>query len=200
MRWAGRAARGGSLNRARIGRWAGVWLCGALLCVLAACGTSNPAPPKPAGGVYNSADFHFTVTYPDGWQPNEIRGASLTATIPLAVVITRTGSDQTSSLLSTFTVTVLNAKDPTIAKTLQGLRAQATGKTPTLRTITLAGQLAWAAQPITQQLPSSQLSATHTDYYLLRGNYEYQLSTDSVAGDDADAALQAMLASFVFTA
>ncbi len=200
MRWAGRAARGGSLNRARIARWAGVSLCDALLCVLAACGTSNPAPPKPAGGVYTSADFHFTVTYPDGWQPNAIRGAALTATIPLTVMITRTGSDQTSSLLSTFTVTVLYAKDPTIAKTLQGLRAQATGKTPTLRTITLAGQPAWAAQPISQQLPSSQLSATHTDYYLLRGDYEYQLSTDSVAGDAADTALQAMLASFAFTA
>jgi hypothetical protein len=199
MRWAGRAGRGVSFSRARVAQWAGVSLCGALVCVLAACGTSNPAPPKPAGGVYSNADFHFTVTYPDGWQPNEIRGAALTATIPLTLVITRTGSDQTSSLLSTFTVTVLYAKNPTIAQVIQGMRVQAARKPSTLRTISLAGQPAWAALPIQQQLPDSQLSATHTDYYLLHGDYEFQLSTDSVAGDDADAALQAMLASFAFT-
>ncbi|GAC1455210.1 MAG: hypothetical protein PVSMB4_15770 [Ktedonobacterales bacterium] len=44
------------------------------------------------------------------------------------------------------------------------------------------------------------LSDTHTDYYLVHGGYEYQLSTDAVSNDNAAPALAAMLRSFVITA
>jgi hypothetical protein len=117
------------------------------------------------------------------------------------VVITQTSTDQIdSALISSFTVTVLNAGDPAIASAIASQKAQASGANPVLKTIALAGQSAWQAQPMTKQLQDSDQSATHTDYYLLHGAYEYQLSTDAITGGGADAALAAMLKSFTFTA
>ena len=69
-------------------------------------------------GVYSSAQYHFTVTYPSGWVANEVQAplgspqASSTATpiIPLTLVITQTSANTSdTALLSAFTVTVLNA-------------------------------------------------------------------------------------------
>lgn len=40
----------------------------------------------------------------------------------------------------------------------------------------------------------------HTDYFLVHGGYVYQVTTDAISGDAADAALQSMVASFRLTA
>jgi hypothetical protein len=172
-----------------------------ILCLLlVACGPATVSVPKLPGGVYTSTTFHFTITYPAGWQPNALSNSAANAPIPLTVVITRSGSNQTdTSLLSTFTVTVLNAHDPAIASTIRSQQAQASGADPTLLTVTLAGQTAYATKPLQQQLPASQRTTTHTNYYILRGAYEYQLSTDAVSGDNADGDLHSMLQSFAFT-
>jgi hypothetical protein len=180
-----------------------------LALLLAACGASTPALPSSPGGTYTNAQFQFSVTYPSGWLPNELSTplgspqATPTASlaIPLTVVITQTSTDQIeSALLSSFTITVLDADNPAIASSIAKQKAQASGANPTLKTITLTSQTAWQAQPVTKQLPNSDKSATHTDYYLLHGTYEFQLSTDSIAGGGSDAALAAMLKSFAFTA
>lgn len=202
----GYRVRGGVTHRHQ--RWA-LALAGLLLTLLlAACGASTPALPSSPGGTYTNAEFHFSITYPSGWVANEVRAPlglpqatpSAALAIPLTVVITQTGTEQIdSALLSSFTVTVLNADNAAIASSITAQKAQASGATPTLTTVTLAGQSAWQAQSVTQQLPDSNQSATHTDYFLLHGAYEFQLSTDAIAGGGADAALAAMLKSFSFT-
>jgi hypothetical protein len=41
---------------------------------------------------------------------------------------------------------------------------------------------------------------THTDYYVVHGDFEYQLTTDAISGERTDSALQGMVASFRLTA
>jgi len=176
------------------------WACLVIAVLLVACGTSTPALPTVSGGTYTSARFHFTVTYPDGWQAHEIQGSSPSTAIPLTVIITRTGDTQDNgALVSTFTVALMNAHDPTIAQGIATLEAQARAEGSPLLAIALAGKPALQAPSVKQQLPGSQLSATHTDYYLILTDYEYQLSTDAVDGDNAEPALQSMLQSFTLT-
>jgi hypothetical protein len=171
-----------------------------LAVLVAACGTSTPAIPTVAGGVYTSAQFHFSVTYPSGWQAQEVQGSSPSTAIPLTVIITRTGDVQDAgALVSTFTVTVMNAHDPIIAQGIATLEAQAKAPGSSYQTIMLAGRPALRAPPVQQQLPGSQLSADHTDYFLIVKDVEYQLSTDAVGGDNAEPALQSMLHSFTLT-
>src|SRR5262249_59891934 len=130
----------------------------------------------------------------------EINGPSATATIPLTVILTRTGAASTAgALISTFTATVLNAHDPTVANAIVALQEQAKLKNSPLRRVTLAGQQALQGQPVQQQFPNSTLSGTHTDYYIFLKDYEYQLSTDAITGDHAESALQSMLESFTLT-
>ncbi len=161
-----------------------------LALLLTACGASTPPLPSAPGGIYTNTQFQFSVAYPAGWVPNEERAplgspqaTSEAVAIPLTVAITQTGASQVNSaLLSAFTITVLTASNPAIAASIASQRAQASGDHPTLATITLANQSAWQSSPVSQQLPNSNQSATHTEYYLLHGAYEFQLSTDSIAG------------------
>lgn len=187
------------------GGWSGVtgvrrWLVGGvalalvILVGLSGCRLrSSIVKPTPLpGGVYANAQYHFSVRYPSGWNPNVTTTGSTVA--PVQVAITRS-SDLSGhgSVVSTFTVALFDAKNATIAKTIAGLPKQ-TG----LHTVTLAGAQAYATTPATQTAPGA-LSVTHTEYYLVAGGYEYQLSTDAVQGDGADDALNQMLQSFQIT-
>jgi hypothetical protein len=53
---------------------------------------------------------------------------------------------------------------------------------------------------VQQDIYGSQQKATHTDYYLLTTSFEYHISTDVLAGDNADDAVKSMLASFTLAA
>ena len=80
-----------------------------------------------------------------------------------------------------------------IAKSAASL---ATNKT--LQLATIGGEPGYKSNPLVQDIPNSQISVTHIDYYVVHGDYEYQISTDSVKGDNADADLASMVASFSF--
>lgn len=154
---------------------------------LAACGQTAPNLP---GGVYSSGAYHFSVRYPAGWQANASEQPAATA--PLIVIITRSGSRKTpGSLISNVTINVLSLSDQSVAK-----GAAALGKTPGLTKTTLAGQLAYQDQPLTQTGGGNDASQTltHTDYYLVHGAYEYQISTDALPGDGS--ALAKMVETF----
>ena len=148
--------------------------------------------PLPAG-VYTNAQYHFSIHYPTGWQPTVTESGSTVA--PLLVTITRS-SDLAGhgSVVSTLTVAVFDAKNPTIAQSIAGLPTQAG-----LHTTTISGVVAYATAPNTQAAPGASIKVTHTEYYVVAGGYEYQLSTDAIQGDSADSALAQMLASFQIT-
>lgn len=195
----------------------------ALSAVLAACGQAQRgALPRLPGGTYSSAAYHFRVTYPEGWSLSvtcESGGAicgglgAATATAaatqtavaaPLQLIIARTSQRATPSpTVSTFTITVLSLSDPYVAEAAGQL-----AKDHNLRQTTISGLAAFASTPIQQQLPGpggtpgpGTPTDTHTDYYLVHGGYEYQISMDALSSDDgADQALQAMLQSFTITA
>jgi hypothetical protein len=157
---------------------------------VAACAGKTTAAPTFAGGTYTSTQFHFRITYPNGWKVN-VQPAT-DAVVPLTVVITRPGATSTTSqALSTFTIMVFDAHNPDIAASVRGLAGD-----NTLRKITISGQPAYAAAPIQEQLPNAQGTVTHTDYYLPTSQYEYQLSTDALGGAQDASALAQMLASF----
>ncbi len=160
------------------------------LLALAACGSSSPPVPKAAGGTYTNKQYHFSVTYPAGWQATV--GQQSSAIVPLTLVITRIHSDTAEgAAVSTFTVTVFDAHNSTIVTSVKGLAGD-----KTLTPVTLAGLPAYRGTPIQQPAQGTQVNDTHTDYYLPAPDYEYQLSTDAIPGDNADAALQSMLSSF----
>ncbi len=196
----------------------------ALCAVLAACGQAQRgALPRLPGGTYTSAAYHFRVTYPEGWSLSVstcesggancsgLGAATATATatqtavaVPLQLIIARTSQRTTPSpTVSTFTITVLNLSAPYVA----GAAGQL-AKDHNLRQTTISGLAAFASTPIQQQLPGpggtpgpGTPTDTHTDYYLVHGGYEYQISMDALSSDDgADQALQAMLQSFTITA
>jgi hypothetical protein len=170
-----------------------------LLLAVAACAAAAPAAPKARGGTYTSADFHFSITYPDGWQAQQVNGDQPSTIIPLTVVITRIGAVQTQGpRVSTLTITVFNARDPNVQRGIAALQARARATPPTLKALTLAGKPAFQTSPDTRQQPGLG-GVTHTDYFLIAGDYEYQLATDDVAGDNADGQLQAMLQSFALS-
>lgn len=162
-----------------------------LALALAGCGSASTTPKHDLpGGVYTNNTYHFRVTYPQGWQLNVSPQSSQVS--PLTLLITRSGVLQTNaSLVSTFGVTVFSLSAPPIATAVAGY---ATDKT--LHALTLSGLPAYQATPVQQAVPNTQFSDTHTDYFLIHGGYEYQLSTDSVQGDNAGPALVAMLQSF----
>lgn len=163
--------------------------CGVLLACLMvqACGPSNPAPPSVPGGSYTSATYHFKVTYPAGWRAN----ATLANTrAPLILTITQSNvRSAQGALISIFTLNVLSLSDPTVRASSNKLASN-----PALTHITLAGRPAYRDAPVTQQSPGAQTSITHTDYYLVYGGYEYQMSTDALQGDTAT--LQSIVNSF----
>lgn len=166
---------------------------GALLAFLslAACGarSSQPALNLPQG-TYTSATYHFSISYPAGWQANVAPDGS--QIIPLTLLITRTSDRQApGSLIATLTIAVFNLSNPAMAASTAQLRTD-----PTKHHVTIAGLMAYASAPTQQQVPGTTATDTHVDYYLIHGGYEYQLSTDAVSRDHANAALSAMLASF----
>lgn len=160
------------------------------LSAMAACAPTAPALPTAQGGTYTSKQFHFSVRYPEGWQATI--GQQSSTIVPLTLVITRAHSSAAEGgAVSTFTVTVFDAHDSDVA---QSVAALATDKT--LTHMTIAGLPAYQSAAIQQPAQGTQADDTHRDYYLPAGNYEYQLSTDAISGDNADAALQSMLSSF----
>jgi hypothetical protein len=165
----------------------------ALVLGLSACRASATAPRKLPGGTYTNTRFHFTVDYPAGWQVNVQPQSSTFA--PLSLSITRSGELKSNgSLVSTFGVTIFNAADPTLAAFIAKMKTD-----KTLHATTIAGLQGYQAAPVARQLPGSQSTVTHTEYYVVHDTYEYQLSTDAVQGDNADDALAGMLKSFSIT-
>jgi len=184
-----------SMPKARCGAGAGRWQVGALavvalLCLaLQACG--NPSAPNPPAGVYTSAAYGFTVSYPVGWKANAL--AAVTSA-PLILIITKSATGGTpGAQVSTFTLDVLSLKNSAFAA-----NAALLPKDKALTHITLAGQPAYRDTPVAQQTQGSSVVVTHTDYYLLHGAYEYQISTDAVAGDAT--AVQGIVNSFALSA
>jgi hypothetical protein len=166
-----------------------------VLLVLSACGTlaSTPKHDLP-GGVYTNAHYHFRITYPQGWQVNVSPQSSDIS--PVNVSITRSADLQTNgSLVSTFTIIVLSTGAAPIATAVARLP-----KDTSLHALTLSGMPAYQADPVQQPIPNTTFSDTHTDYFLVHGGFEYQLSTDAVQGDNASAALASMLQSFTILA
>lgn len=171
----------------------------ALLCLaVTACGSASAPTLNLPGGTYTSATYNFHITYPHNWlaNPSEVTPSSdgPIAPIPFTLVITRTGDPHSAaSLISTCRVTVMNMKSSEIAKSANGLATNTM-----LKATTIGGISGYVSAPLVQDIPNSEISVTHTDYYVVHGGYEYQISTDSVKGDDADADLRSMVQSFAF--
>ena len=164
----------------------------ALLSAVVALTSCNPAPPTFHAGTYTSSIYHFSVQYPRGWHVNVSPESS--KTIPLAIIITQSGGTPAGNSVSTFSVTVFNANADYIAASIAKLP-----KDPTLHSTIIGGHNAYASQPQAQQVPGGTETDTHTDYYVVVGSWEYQLSTDAISGAKAENALQQMLASFTIT-
>ncbi|HEX8996571.1 MAG TPA: hypothetical protein VF812_11110 [Ktedonobacterales bacterium] len=158
-----------------------------LALVVSACGTSTPNLPS---GVYTSQQYHFSVTYPAGWQVNA--SSQPNAEAPLIIIITRSGTRQNpGSQISSLTVDVLDLSNPSISQT-----AAALSKNRSLSKITIGGQLGYRDKPVQETGGGADASATmtHSDYYVAYGRYLYQISTDALAGDGP--ALDTMAQSF----
>lgn len=173
----------------------GPWIvCVALVLssLLAACDLSL------FGSTYASKAYHFQVTYPGGWKANVSTDTS--AAVPLLVEITRSDQHTTGApIVSKFAISVLDLSNQYVAKAAARLATN-----PSFHSTTLAGLPAYATTPLQQALPGANgtptaLTDVHSDYYLVHGGYEYQLSTDAVSNDDATSALATMLQSFAIT-
>ena len=160
----------------RRGPVAALALVAALTLALSACGNSTPNLP---GGVYTNQQYHFSVTYPKGWQVNT--SSQPGATAPLIVIITRSGAQELpGSRISTLTIDVLDMSNASIAQT-----AAALAQNSALSKITFGGQPGYRDTPTTQTSAGSGTSATltHSDYYVAHGGYLYQVSSDALSGD-----------------
>lgn len=168
-----------------LARACGTGLLAFCVALIAACGGSS----LPAG-VYTNQQYHFSLSYPSGWQVNVKQQSDAPA--PLIVIITRSGARSTTgSIISSLTIDVLKLSDaggPQVATQL--------AKDTTLTPVTLSGITAYQDKP-TQQHGAGNESAftvTHTDYFIVHGAYEYQMSLDALAGDES--AVDAMARSF----
>lgn len=158
------------------------------MLLLSACGGGASLP----AGVYTNQQYGFRLTYPAGWQVNTSQQPGAAA--PLIVIVTRSGARNTpGSAISSLTVDVLSLSD------IGGTTVTAQlASDKTLSPVTLAGRAAYRDKP-TQQQGNGALSAvsiTHSDYYVVNGDYEYQISIDALAGDEAT--LDAMAQTFTF--
>ncbi|MDE3229071.1 MAG: hypothetical protein KGO05_04250 [Chloroflexota bacterium] len=155
--------------------------------LLSACGsTSLPS------GVYASQQYHFSVSYPAGWQVNSSPQPSATA--PLILVITRTGSTALpGSQISSLTINILDMSNPGIAQNANSMKAN-----KSLTRTTVGGQPGYRDTPVSQPGAASGSSVTviHSDYYVVHGAYFYTISTDALPGDSAT--LDQMAQSFRF--
>lgn len=164
----------------------GAGLLALCMALVAACGGGASLP----AGVYSNQQYHFRVSYPAGWQVNESQQAGAAA--PLIVIITRSGTRSDSgSIISSLTIDVLTLNDAGGSHVAAQL-----AKDKTLTPVTLSGLAAYRDQPMRQQGAGNQsdIVVTHTDYYLVQGAYEYQLSLDALNGDES--ALDTMAQSF----
>jgi hypothetical protein len=171
--------------------------------LLIAFGACAPAPPQKPGGTYtSSSEFHFSVSYPAGWEASAMAATAgaasqSSAPTPLTVVISRSSSAQeTSPLVSNLTIAILDLRNPKAINPalLNVVTTRATNSA--YHTVQLAGHTAYATQPQQQMVYGTQQVGTHTDYYLDTTSFEYHLSTDVLSGDSADSAIASMLASF----
>jgi hypothetical protein len=175
----------------------------ALACVvivagflLVACRTSVAAPNPPAG-TYKSAQLHFSVSYPKGWQAASTPADQSSPAVPLTLVITRAGDTAATGSVSSFTLTVFDLRVGAVATPAAQLKQKALAPNSPLRAVTLAGQTAYQDAPAQRPLPGgSNLTISHTDYYLFTASYEYQISVESVSSEHADADLARILQSF----
>ena len=176
-----------------------VALCVAVCLALSACRSTATQPMLPEGTYRNDA-FHFSVSYPSGWQVNVTPASAASRGIPLHVLITRTASLQTdSSLVSNCSITVLNPHDGDIAAQIDLLKRRINGKDAQIHALSLGGKPGYQEQAQQQEIPGTHASDTHTNYYLLLDDYDYEISTDAISSDNVDAALQSMIASFTIT-
>lgn len=183
-------------SRAGVTVWAGLAIWVVLAATLAGC-RSTATPPTLPSGSYRNATYHVQVAYPDGWQVNVTPEAQASVGIPLHVVITRTGALQTqSTLVTNWSLTVMNGKVKNIDEQIAALRRRIQQKDASLHPLTLGGASAYQEQPVRQTIPGSQVTDTHTTYYLLVGDLEYEISTDALSSDHAEEALQSILSSF----
>jgi hypothetical protein len=174
-------------------------LCILVGVALAGCRSTPTQAPLP-GGTYRNDAFHFSVNYPAGWQVNIAPAADASQGIPLHVVITRTSTVQTTNeLISNWSLLVLNTRDSNIAAQIKPLKDRIQRHDANLHAMTLGGEPGYQEQPLQQQIPGTDASDTHTNYYLLLGDYVYEISTDAISNDHADAALQSMITSFTIT-
>jgi hypothetical protein len=197
---------GGRNNWLSIGAFCVAASLAVTILALSSCGgTANKPLPHQSGATIASVQFHFRLSYPDGWHcswagpsaptacssPAATPTASASDVIPLTVEITKTDTGVLPAMLS---ISVLSLADPGIAA---GAKALPTQKG--LHKVTLSGLTAYADAAVQQPVPGTSVTATHADYYLVHGSYEYQLSTDSLSNDDSAAALSGMLNSFTIT-
>ncbi len=186
-------------RQGRIGASIILALCVLVSVALVGCRSSRSTASQPVlpGGMYRSDAFHFTVTYPDGWQANVTPAAEASQGVPLHVVITRTDSLQTnSSLVSNCSITILNTRDRNIAQAIEPLKTRIQKKDATLHSVTIGGMPGYQEDAVRQEIPGTQLSDTRTNYYLFLGDYVYEISTEAISSDNADASLGSIVASF----
>jgi hypothetical protein len=151
--------------------------------------------------TFTSTAYHFSIRYPANWSASSIPQPSEVS--PLTLVIAKTHSPQdtapapgqaSGALVSTLTVVVLSLSNPGIAASVQALPSN-----PSMQKTTLAGVPAYKAADVDEQSPDAQVVDVHIDYYVVHGQYEYQISTDAISNDpDGASELQAMLKSFTF--
>ncbi len=171
-------------------------LTATLALTLAACGSLSAAPPpKQSAGIYTSAQYHFRLTYPAGWTLTTLPGGS--TAIPLSVQIAHVGAQTQGTLLSTFTLAVIDTTSAAEATPFAQLKQQIAAPKSSLTPVTLSGHPAYQAVPVQEKAPDGSLIGTRTDYYLLAGRYEYDITTESVSSDSgSDTVLQTMVQSF----
>jgi hypothetical protein len=176
----------------------------AALLVLTGCGASNASAPQFSGGTYESpSQYHFKVSFPNGWKANVVADAAATTTnpvFPLTVEITRSSTSQAiSSIVSNLTVAVLDLRNPRLVDKDLFKTVTTRSANPAYHAVSIAGLTAYATTPLQQTFPNGGQTITHVDYYLLVNNIEYHISTDAVSGDKADGDLASMLTSFALT-
>jgi hypothetical protein len=167
------------------------------LLALAACGHSMPPPPAASGGVYTSAAYHFRLTYPSGWEVSTPTGTAPSLAIPLEIVVTRVNAQAAGGgQVSSFTVVVFDAQDATVTSQIKSLEKQVHSAGSKYLPITISGVRGYQSNQSPTIIPGSQITDTHTDYYLITTDYEYQISTDALSDDNAAGTLHAMVQSF----
>jgi hypothetical protein len=195
-----------------------VIMSGYVAVVCAAMGLIVWLVLAPRGGDFASAPYHFDVRYPAGWQVSDNNGTvpggwptlsaakgvptgnSQASPIPLQVTLTRVDESAVPGPTSSLTITVWDLSNPTGVA-----QAASLASNKALHPTTVAGLAGLAASPAELPVPgksgtNTTTVDTHTDYYVVHGSYEYQLTTDAISGENADGALASMLASFHLTA